>query len=221
MVVRCLFLCVALIAANVSLVAMADGPSGKQGSRTIDELFSAYRKATEDRDWKTLFLLGTPERQDSDILMLIVSAATSNDATLKSLVERHGGNWRQFDHAWTEADNQRFMREYSTIAASVGKDVKNKPELFVAAKSYIDKNGGPTSSTVHELRNVIRHGATAVGEAIESRMFVERSSDAHGSQIGQVSRTARVTSRLWFRQIDGYWYLATENEIAPSSAPKN
>ena len=93
MVVRCLFLCIVLIAANVSPVAIADGPSGKQGYRTIEELFSAYRKATEDRDWKSLFLLGTRERQDSDILMLIVSAATSNDGTLKFFVGTTHGSF--------------------------------------------------------------------------------------------------------------------------------
>lgn len=221
MVVRRLVLCIILIAADVSPVAMADEPSGKQASRTIEELFSAYRKATEERDWKALFKLGTREWQDSEILMLIVGAATSNDGTLKNLVEKHGGNWRQFDHAWTDADNQRFMRDCATIAASVGKEVKNKPEFFVAARSHIESSGESASSKVHELKNVVRHGATAVGEAIESRTCIERQYDAQGNRMGQVSRTFPVTARLWFRQIDGDWFLATQNEVDPSSAPRN
>lgn len=214
-IVRYLYWCVALIYATIPLVTVADGPPDKQGCRTIDQLFSAYKKATEDRDWRALFLLGTREKQDCDILMLVVNAATSHDATLRSLVEKHGANWKQFDHTWTEADSQRFQQGYPDVAASVGKEVKDKPGLFVAARSYVDKVD-PTSSQVHELRNLVKHGATAVGEAVGSRTCIERQEDGRGNQIRKVSGSISWTEKLYFRQVDGLWYLAMENEIAPS-----
>ncbi len=214
-VARYLFWCVALIYATIPLVTGADGPPDKPGCRTIDELFSAYKKATEDRDWRALFLLGTREKQDCDILMLVVHAATSQDATLRSLVEKHGAKWRQFDHAWTEADSQRFQHDYPVVAASVGKEVKDKPGLFVAAKSYGDKVD-PTSSQVHELRNLVKHGATAVSEAVGSRTCIERQEDGRGNQIRKVSGSISWTEKLYFRQVDGLWYLAMDNEIASS-----
>jgi hypothetical protein len=215
-ILKCLFLGIVLICATTALVVLADRPPDAQGYKTIEELFGAYKKATEDRDWKSLFLLGTRERQDSEILMLAVSAATSNDATLRTLVEKHGANWKQFDHAWTEADNQRFIREYPALAASFGKQVTKRVELFVAAQSYIDKKGDPSSTKVHELKNLVRHGATAAGESIESRTCIERHDDTRGNQTRQIPRTVSVRSRLWFRHIDGHWYLATENEITPA-----
>ena len=198
------------------LVVLADRPPDSRGYKTIEELFSAYKKATEDRDWRALFLLGIPERQDSDLLMLAVSAAASNDETLRSLVEKHGANWKQFNHAWTEADNQRFMREYPAVAASLGKQVTQKPEMFAAARSYIAKKSDPSSTEVHELKNLVRHGATAVGESIESRTCIERQLDAAGNETRRFPRTFSVKSRLWFRQIDGRWYLATGDEITPA-----
>ncbi len=216
MILRYLCLGVLLTCGTTALVVLADGPPDSRGAKTIEELFSAYKKATEDGDWKALFLLGTPERQDSDLLMVAVGTAASNDETLRSLVEKHGANWKQFDHAWTEADNQRFLREYPAIAASLGKQVTEKPEMFAAAQSYIAKKSEPSSTKVHELRNLARHGATAVGESLESRTCIERHYDAQGNQTGLVPRTFSVKSRLWFRQIDGRWYLATENEITPA-----
>ncbi len=220
MIFRCLYVSIALICATIPLVVMGGEPPGKQGYRTIEELFSAYKKATEDRDWESLFLLGTRELQDSEIVMLVVSAATSNDETLKGLVEKHGANWKQFNHAWTEADNQRLRRDFQALVASFGKEVRNKPELFVAVRNYIEKSGDPAASHVHELKKLVRHGATAVGKSVERRTCVERYYDADGKQIGQFPRTFSTSKQLWFRQIDGYWYLATENEITPSS-PKN
>ena len=34
-----------------------------------------------------------------------VNAAASNDKTIRNLAEKRRANWKQFDHAWTEADN--------------------------------------------------------------------------------------------------------------------
>jgi hypothetical protein len=215
MVFRRLYLGIVLIGIAVPSIAMAGEPSDRRGFKTIDELFAAYKKATEERDWKALFLLGTPERQDADILQLAINAASSKDTTFRNIVGKHGGNWRQFDHAWTEAENQRLMREAPTLAASFGKKIKKKAELFAEAWSYIDKSE-PTSVKVRELKDLVRHGATAVGESIETRTCIERQYDAQGNETGRVSRTGSGTSRLWFRQIDGYWFLATGHEVPPA-----
>jgi len=203
-----------LIAAAIASPVIAARPADTPGCKTIDELYAAYKKATENRDWRTLFLLGTPERQNTDILIFAVSAATSNDATFRSLVENHGVNWKQFDHAWTTEDNQRLMREGPALAASLGKQARNKVGLFVAAQSYLAKRGDLLSTEVQELKNLVRHGATAEGESNERNTCIERTFDAQGSQTGQVQRTLSVKSRLWFRQIGGHWYLATENETS-------
>jgi hypothetical protein len=190
-------------------------PADSQGYKTIEELFAAYKKAQENHDWKKLFLLGTPERQDSEILSLVISAATSNDVALKNLVEKHGANWKQFDHEWTDGDRQRLMREFPSLAASIGKQVRNKPELMAAAEGYIYKKGDPWSTQVHQLTNLVRHGTTAEGVSFESQTSTVRSYDAQGNKTGQASQTSPRSSRLWFRQIDRRWYLATENEITP------
>ena len=155
-------------------------------------------------------------RQDCEILMLAVNAATSKDATLRSLVEKHGADWRQFDHEWAEAENQRFIRDFPALAAAFGKHVTNKAQLVAAARSHIRKKSDPWSIKVHELRNVVHHGVTAVGESIETRTCIERHQDAQGHETRQIPRTVQVRSRLWFRQIDGQWYIATENETTVS-----
>jgi hypothetical protein len=216
MMLRCPYLGIVLICATMPLVVLADGPPDSPSYKTIEELFSAYKKATEDRDWKALFLLGTPARQDRDLLMVAVSAAASNDETLRSLVEKHGANWKQFNRAWTEAENERFMREYPAIAASLGKQVTEKPEMFAAAQSYIATKSDASLPEVHELKNLVRRGTTAVGESIESHTCIERQLDTAGNEIRRFPRTASTRSRLCFRQIDGRWYLATENEITPA-----
>ncbi len=149
---RCLCIGILLTLAETPSNVVADTPHDAHTYKTVDELFSAYKKATEGRDWKSLFLLGTPERQDSEILMLAVGAATSSDATLRSLVEKHGLNWKQFDHPWTEADNRRLRQEYPALAASVAKQVREKPELFAEATNYINKKSDLLSTKVHELR---------------------------------------------------------------------
>lgn len=214
MILRCVYLAVVFNCGTMPFAVMADSPPDGPHYNTIDELFTAYKKATEDRDWKTLFLLGTPEQQNVRILDIAVNAATSSDGTLRSLVEKHGGNWKQFDHAWTEEDNQRFMREYPAVAASLGKQVTQKLELFVAAQSHIYRNGDPWSTRVHELINVVHRGATAVGESMECRTSIERHYDVQGNPTRQIPRTVSVRSRLWFRQIDGHWFLAAETEVA-------
>jgi hypothetical protein len=202
----------AVLIAAVASPAIADRPADALGHKTIEELYAAYKEATEKRDWKALFLLSTPERQNADILMLAVSAATSNDATLRRLVEEHGVDWRQLDHAWTTEDNQRLMREAPALAASIGKKVRDKVGLFVVAQSHLlAKRSDLLSTEVQELKNLVRRGAMAVGESNERNTCIERTFDARGNQTGQVRRALSVKSRLWFRQINGHWYLATEN----------
>ncbi len=204
----------AVVAAIAVSALLAAEPANSNGYRTIEELYAAYKSATEARDWKALFVLGTPERQDAEVLMLTVTAATSNDAILRSLVEKHGANWKQFDHAWTGDDNQRFMQEAPTLAAALGKQVSGKTELFVAATSYLHRKREPGSTKPRELTRLIRRGTTAEGESIESVTFLERISDAQGNQTGQFMRTHSVVSHMWFRQIDGRWYLATQKDMA-------
>jgi len=204
-------------AAVVAVILVSDllaaAPANTNGYKTIEALYAAYKSATEARDWESLFLLGTPERQDAEVLMLAVTAATSNDATLRSLVEKHGANWKQFDHAWTDDDNQRFMQEAPTLAAALGKQVSGKKKLFVAATSYLHKKSEPGSTKPRELTRLIRHGTTAEGESIESVTFLESISDAQGNPMGQVTREHSVVSHMWFRQIGGQWYLATQKEM--------
>jgi hypothetical protein len=194
------------------LVAVA--PASGRGHKTIEELYAAYQSATENRDWESLYLLYTPERQDGEILMLAVTAATSKDATLRSLCEKHGANWKHFDHAWTEDDNRRFMQECPILARTLGKQVNGKKELFVAAMSHLDKKREPGSTKPRELVRLIRHATTAKGESVESVEFVERTFDARDNPTGQVMRTHSVVSHLWFRLLGGEWYLATDREIA-------
>jgi hypothetical protein len=196
-------------------VAAADTPSqgqasnGGHGYKTVEELFVAYKKATEEKDWKTLFLLRTPDMQDIAILGIAVNAATSKDATCRSLVEKHGGNWKQFDHTWTEAENQRFTRDYAAIARSFGTTVADKVGLFVATRSYIDKVD-PASTQDLQLKNLAYQGATAEGDAIGKRTCIGRSLDTKGNVIGQFPTTGSLQSHLRFRQIDGRWHLATQ-----------
>lgn len=205
---------------GIFLLCLAAAPSVaaesqpvQPGCKTIEGLFAAYKKATENRDWKTLFLLGTPEQQDCELLMLTVGAATSGDGEVRRLVEKYGADWKQFDHPWSEADNQRFSREYSTIAASLGRQIHNKAEMFAAVRSYIDKKD-PASTEVHELKNLVRHGATARGVSIESRTCMERHYDSQGNFLRQVPSRWSGKSELCFRQINGRWFLATGYEVA-------
>lgn len=213
MILRWLCLGISLACNSIALDVTADTPPSSGGYETIEGLFSAYKKATKDRDWRTLFLLGTPEHQDCDLLTLVVSAATSKDDRLRRLVEKHGADWRQFDRTWAEADNQRFIREYPAIATALGRQVKRKPELLVAAQSYIARKSWHSSTEVHRLENLVCHGTTAVGETIESRTCIEPYADVQGSTISRRPRTFAVRSHLCFRRIDGRWYPATENEI--------
>ena len=205
---------VLLFCVTTAFAAGADAPPRSGGYNTIESLFAAYQTATQGRDWESLFLLGTPARQDGEILTLAVNAAASKDAALRSLFEKHGAHLSQFDHEWTEADNQRFVREFSALATSFGKQITNKAELFVAARRYLDKKTDLLSTKVVELSNVVRDGVTAVGESREINTCIERQFDAQGNLTRQISRTVSVRSRLCFRQVDGRWYLASENEIA-------
>ena len=204
---------VPLLCVTMGVAAGADRSPASTGYDTIDGMFAAYRTATQDRDWKALFLLGTPARQDGELLMLAVNAVTSKDTTLRRLFEKYGANLKQFDHEWTDADNQRFVREFPARAASFGTTITNKAELYVEARRHLDKNSELLSTQVVELTNVARDGATAVGESRETNTCIERHFDAGGNQTRQVSRTVAVRSRLCFRQIDGRWYLASESEI--------
>lgn len=202
-----------LMCAPVAALVMAGTPADSQGHKTIEELYAAYQKATENGDLKALFLLGTPERQDGEILMVAVTAATSKDVTLRSLAEQHGADWRRFDHVWSEEENRRFMREWPAIAATISKHVPNKSELYASAHSYLAKKNDPWSTKPRELKNLVRHGATAMGESVESVTCVVRVTDAQDNRTGQVTETHSVLSRMWFRNINGRWYLATENEM--------
>lgn len=207
------YLATVLACAPVAALVVAGTPADSPGYKTIEELYAAYQKATENSDWKALFLLGTPERQDGEILMIAVTAATSKDATLRSLAEQHGADWRRFDHVWTEEENRRFLRDAPTIAATISKHVRNKSELYASAHSYLAEKNDPWSNKPRELRNLVRHGATAMGESYESVTCVVRVTDAQRNETGRVTQTHSVRSRMWFRNIGGRWFLATENEM--------
>ena len=207
-------LAVLLLSVAAGFAAGADASPASNAYGTIDGLFGAYQTATQGRDWRALFLLGTPARQDGELLMLAVNAVTSKDTTLRRIFEKHGANLKQFDHEWTDADNQQFVKELPARAASFCRPIINKADLFVEARRHLDKNSELLSTQVVELTNVARDGATAVGESRETNTCIERQFDAGGNQTRQVSRTVAVRSRLWFRQIDGRWYLASESEIS-------
>ena len=206
-------LAVLLLSVAAGFAAGADASPASNAYGTIDGLFGAYQTATQGRDWRALFLLGTPARQDGELLMLAVNAVTSKDTTLRRIFEKHGANLKQFDHEWTDADNQQFVKEFPARAASFCRPIINKADLFLEARRHLDKNSELLSTQVVELTNVATDGATAVGESRETNTCIERQFDAGGNQTRQVSRTVAVRSRLCFRQIDGRWYLASESEI--------
>jgi hypothetical protein len=191
----------------------ADQPTST-GYDTPQEVFAAYQRATPARDWKTLFWLGTASRQDAELLGIAVAAATSQDDELRKLVESRGLNWRQFDRPWTPAENERFIRDAQVIAAEVAKPVGDKAELFVAARQYLEKKQDNSATQVHELKNLRQNEAAASGDSIESRVATMQQSDAQGRVTRQTTQPVKLTSHLWFRRINGKWYLASENEMS-------
>ena len=77
-VVKVLVASISIFCASTAVNVLAGEPP-RNGHDTIEDLFEAYKKAMNDRDWDSLFLLGTAEYQNAAIFQLVVNAAISND----------------------------------------------------------------------------------------------------------------------------------------------
>lgn len=202
-----------------ALPTSADDALIRQGYSSIDELFKTYQRASESRDWKALFSLGTPAYQDQQLLELAVSAAISNDPALRTIADNYGLDWKQFDHPWTEEENQRFTKDSPMLAKQIGEQVSKRAELYVAAHTCIQKASLPSTTKVKELRNLVQQGNNATADSIEINTVTESRLDAQGKVIGRALRDISISSKLIFRKIDGKWYLAMQREMIELDKP--
>jgi len=197
------------LALSVALtaVACAENAPSNAGYDSPEEVFAAYKKATNDRAWRNLFSIFTAERQNVEILHIAIQAAVSNDETLRTIVKRNGVNWEEFDREWTEDENKRLMEDMVAVAARIGKSATNRADLYAATRDHIAKVSDPSSLTVHELRKLVRDGATASGEAEGTARFSGTQTDNVTNASRQVVSEGSFTETLRFRRVAGKWYL--------------
>ena len=201
---------VALLSTSVFFVAVAAAgePPRNSGYDTPEELFEAYRQATNNRNWKTQFALGTSEFQDSQIFDIALGSASSDDPDLAPLFAKHGIDLKQILKEVSASQGAKDeVDKLGELAARVVKGATNKAELYEIFHQHLVKRGAGTT-TVHEMRNLVQQGSTASCELKETRIAKETRTDFTTGVTSEVPVTFQGTSSLTFRRIDGKWFLA-------------
>lgn len=183
--------------------------SRSSGHETIQQVFDAYRNATEKKDWNTLFLLGTPQHQNVVLLTTIIVAAGSKDAKIHAIMEKRGVDWRKFDSdEWAYEDTERYRQKYSTTAESVGRTVRDKAGLYSEMMEYDRVKFDSYSIKVLELKDLVVAESTADGDAIIETIGRHRLLDNAGNPTSKTFlTTGSGRQSMRFNKVDGRWYL--------------
>lgn len=201
--------------AAASTRGVAEERSVSPDCKTPEALFAAYKKATNDREWKTLFSLASVEYQNSQLMDYAIGAAFSEEdpmhpeelRTYRAILAKHGVDWKQVRQLVPDEqisdDNDAFVVPLQRIIDRT----KSKADLFSEVNDFFASTSDPPSVTVLQMKNLVQKGSTAQCESAERRVVTETTIDAATNVTRKIRREVPATSRLFFRQINGQWRL--------------
>lgn len=188
--------------------------------KTPQAVFAAYKEATNGRDWKTLFSLGTTAYQNAQLMEFAIGAAYSQEdpqhleeiRTYRAIVAKYGIDWREVRKLVEDAKSGDDKDAFLVPLERMVDRVEKKAELFSAVSDFFAKASDPLEITVRDLKNVVDNGATASGDSIETSIATETATDPQTGRTRKRRIEVEVTSHLFFRRIDGSWYLDVEKK---------
>jgi hypothetical protein len=180
-------------------------------------VFAAYKKATNDRDWKALFSLGTTSRQNFELMQIAVGlriqqidpAQPDEIRAYRLILAKHGIDWQEVKKLAAEAEasgeNAFSSDTFLVPMQRIIDRVTNKADLFSAANDFLSKCSDPVAVTVHGMENLVQNESTATCDSIESHFCTATVND--GRRTSKVRQKVEGTSALGFRRIHGRWFL--------------
>jgi hypothetical protein len=210
-------LALVVVLAN-SLTGLAQETPRRTEYKTPQAVFAAYKEATNEHDWKTLFSLGTTAYQNACLQEFAIGAAYSEEdpehpdeiRSYRAIVAKHGIDWRKVRKLVEEARAGGDQNALSDPLKRMVDRVEKKAELFAAVSEFLSKCSDPVAVTVQDLKNLVEDGETATGDSIETRVVIETSTDQLTKRTSKLRRKGQSSSRLFFRRIDGSWHLDVE-----------
>jgi hypothetical protein len=196
------------LAGSLPLVA-ADGAAAQKpasepprGYSSPREAFYAYRKALEERDWRTFFSCLTPRYQDLHIEEVIFESETQPRARhtqLTAILKKYG-----VDLAQLNAELAGRKVDTETAWRTVVQRVTDKARLFEEASAIIHKPDPVLPRPrVGDLEVLRVDGNTATGHAKATDFFLHSA-----NKIGQWT----YVKVFHFRRLNGRWFVAHASE---------
>lgn len=201
-----------------SSAGLAQDPPRSKGHKTPQAVFAAYKEANNGHDWKTLFSLGTTAYQNAQLMRFAIGAAYSQDdsehpgetRTYRAIVAKYGIDWREVRKLAEDANGGGDQNAFLfPLERMVGR-VEKKAELFSEVSEFLLKASDPVAIVVRDLKNLAEKGSTATGDSIETTVIIETATDQLTQRTSKRRLEGQLTSHLFFRRIDGDWYLDVE-----------
>jgi hypothetical protein len=198
-----------------------EGGSAEQeelrGYASPEEAFAAQKKATMEKDYKTLIEAMTPEAQEAAVGGIVVAAAmmAPSSPELAKLLDDHGIDESMREMPALSGNPQDMQESLAAMKKMQEKQkalvagMEDKVGFFVAAMGHVEAFGdrfaeklGQTGGQFAELKADAER-AQAEAELVDLQIDGDR---AQGKQRATFrGRTMNVP--MWFRRIDGRWYL--------------